>query len=245
MKNIIEEYNLYQRMKNRTEAPTEKLMTNEILEKVQMHLIVNFITKLLIVVEKNTVLVIYNRLLKMVHFVATIEKTLVKKLAKLFRNNIQKFHRLLERIISDRSLQFAVKQTKKLNKMLKIEIRLSTVFHLQTDGQMEWMNQELEQYLRFFIENRQRDQLKWLAIVEFSVNNKVYLVTKVSPFMANYERELRIEVDIWRKEKIEKIIKFVKRMKKVQKKVGTTLRKVQKEMKRQANREQREMEKQK
>ena len=107
------------------------------------------------------------------------------------------------------------------------------------------MNQELEQYLRFFIENRQRDQLKWLAIVEFSVNNKVYLVTKVSPFMANYERELRIEVDIRRKEKIEKIIKFVKRMKKVQKKVGTTLRKVQKEMKRQANREQREMEKQK
>ena len=83
--------------------------------------------------------------------------------------------------------------------MLKIEIRLSTVFHLQTDGQMEWMNQELEQYLRFFIENRQRDQLKWLAIVEFAVNNKVYLVTKVSPFMANYERELRIEVDIRRK----------------------------------------------
>ena len=202
MKNIgkyIEEYNLYQRMKNRTETPTRKLMTNEILEKVQMHLIVNFITKLLIVVEKNTVLVIYNRLLKMVHFVATIEKTLVKKLAKLFRNNIWKLHRLLERIILDRGLQFAVKLTKKLNKMLKIEIRLSTVFHLQTDGQMEWMNQELEQYLRFFIENRQRDQLKWLAIVEFSVNNKVYLVTKVSPFMANYERELRIEVDIRRK----------------------------------------------
>ena len=95
-----------------------------------MHLIVNFITKLLIVVEKNTVLVTYNRLLKMVHFVATIEKTLVKKLAKLFRNNIWKLHRLLERIILDRGLQFAVKLTKKLNKMLKIEIRLSTVFYL-------------------------------------------------------------------------------------------------------------------
>ena len=37
--------------------------------------------------------------------------------------------------------------TKELNKMLGIEIRLSTVFHLQTDGQMEQMNQELEQYL--------------------------------------------------------------------------------------------------
>jgi len=37
--------------------------------------------------------------------------------------------------------------TKELNKMLGIEIRLSTVFHPQTDGQMEQMNQELEQYL--------------------------------------------------------------------------------------------------
>ena len=95
-----------------------------------MHLIVNFITKLLIVVEKNTVLVIYNRLSKMIYFVTTIEKTLVKKLARLFRNNVWKLHRLPESIISDRGLQFAVKLTKKLNKMLKIEIRLSTVFHL-------------------------------------------------------------------------------------------------------------------
>ena len=69
-----------------------------------MHLIVNFITKLLIVVEKNTVLMIYNRLSKMVYFVTTIEKTLVKELARLFRNNIWKLHGLPESIISDRSL---------------------------------------------------------------------------------------------------------------------------------------------
>ena len=45
-------------------------------------------------------------------------------------------------------------------------MRLSTVFHSQTDRQMEWMNQELEQYLRFFTEYRQKDQLEWLATVE-------------------------------------------------------------------------------
>jgi len=43
---------------------------------------------------------------------------------------------------------------KELNKMLKMEMRLSTVFHLQTNRQMEWMNQKLEQYLRFFKEYR-------------------------------------------------------------------------------------------
>jgi len=57
---------------------------------------------------------------------------------------------------------------------------------------MEQMNQELEQYLRFFADHRQKDWLEWLALVEFAVNNKVHMATKVSPFMANYGRELRI-----------------------------------------------------
>ena len=51
--------------------------------------------------------------------------------------------------------------------------------------------------------------------MEFAVNNKVYLTTKVLPFMANYSRKLRMRVDIRRKEKVEKEIEFVKRMTKV------------------------------
>ena len=55
--------------------------------------------------------------------------------------------------MSDRGPQFAVKLMKELNQILGIETRLSIAFHPQTDGQMEWMNQELEQYLRFFVEH--------------------------------------------------------------------------------------------
>ena len=76
------------------------------------------------------------------------------------------------------------------------------------------MNQELEQYLRFFIDHRQKDQLKWLASAEFAVNNKVHLATKVSLFIANYGRELRMKVDIRRKEKVGKTTEFIERMKK-------------------------------
>jgi len=46
---------------------------------------------------------------------------------------------------------------KKLNKMLGIEMRLSTAFYPQIDGQTEQINQELEQYLRFFVDHRQKD----------------------------------------------------------------------------------------
>ncbi len=75
--------------------------------------------------------------------------------------------------------------------MLEIETRLLMVFHLQTDRQTEQMNQELEQYLQFFVEHRQKDWLEWLASAEFAVNNKIHTATKILPFMANYRRELK------------------------------------------------------
>ena len=56
------------------------------------------------------------------------------------------------------------------------------------------------------------------------MNNKVHTATKVSHFIANYGRELRIEVNIRRKGKVEKMTKFVERMKKVQEEVGAVLR---------------------
>jgi len=59
--------------------------------------------------------------------------------------------------------------------------------------------------------------------------------------MANYGRELRIEIDIRRKVKV-KVTEFVERMKKVQKKARVILRKVQKEIKRQADKRQKEVE---
>ena len=52
-------------------------------------------------------------------------------------------------------------------------------------------------------------------IAEFAVNNKVHTATKVLPFRTNYSRELKIGVDIRRKEKVEKAIEFVEKMKRV------------------------------
>ena len=95
--------------------------------------------------------------------------------------------------------------------MLGIETKLSTSFHSQTDGQTKRINQELEQYLQFFVD--QKDWPEWLATVEFVVNNKTYSATKVSLFIENYRRELRIGIDIRRKWKVEKVMEFAKRMK--------------------------------
>ena len=72
---------------------------------------------------------------------------------------------------------------------------------------------------------------EWLATAEFAVNNKVYSATKVSPFIANYSRELRIGADIRRKEKVEKATEFAERMKRVQEEARVALRKVQEKIK--------------
>ena len=98
---------------------------------------VDFITKLPLVARKDVILVVCNKLFKITHFVATTEETSVEELARLFRDNIWKLYRLLESIVSDRSLQFAVKITKKLNNILEIKMKLSMSFHPQTNGQTE------------------------------------------------------------------------------------------------------------
>ena len=109
----VDSYNIYQRIKNRTEALTKKLK------------------------RKNTILVVCDKLFKMTHFVATIEGTLVEGLVRLFRDNMQKLHRLPKSVVSDRELQFVTELTKELNKMLGIEIKLLTSFYPQTDSPIE------------------------------------------------------------------------------------------------------------
>jgi len=70
-----------------------------------------------------------------------------------------------------------------------------------------------------------------MALAKFAINNKVQSATKMSLFMAIYERELRIGVNIRRKGKMEKATEFVERIKKIQEEVGVALKRAQKEMK--------------
>ena len=130
----MEECDLCQRIKNRTEKVAGKLKLSEMPERPWTHLTVDFITKLPIVAGKDTILVVCDRLSKMIHFVATTEETSVEGLARLFRDNVWKLHGLPESVILDRWPQFAAEFTKELNKMLEIETKLSTAFYPQTDG---------------------------------------------------------------------------------------------------------------
>ena len=75
-------------MKNRTEEVAGKLKLSEVPEKPWTHLIVDFIMKLPLVARKNAILVVCNRLSKMIYFVATTKGTSAEELVRLFRDNI-------------------------------------------------------------------------------------------------------------------------------------------------------------
>ena len=125
---------------------------------------------------------------------------------------------------------------KELNSVLGIDTKLLTIYHPQTDGQTERMNQELEQYLRMFIDHRQEQWPDWLATAEFAYNNKVQTSTKVSLFKANIGQDPCMGFKIRKKGKFEKVEEFVTRMKEVHEETEVALRKSQEEMRKYADR---------
>jgi len=137
VRKYVEGCDLCQRMKNRMEELAGKLKLSEVPKKPWSHIIVDFITKLLVVAGKDVILVVCDQLSKITHFVATTEETLAEGLARLFWDNVWKLHRLPESVVSDRGLQFVAELTKELNRMLGIKTKLSTMFHPQTDRQTE------------------------------------------------------------------------------------------------------------
>jgi hypothetical protein len=159
----------------------------------------DFITPLPVSDSNDTILVVSCRLTKQRHFVACSGKdhgTTAERTAELVIQHIVKLHGLPDTIVSDRGPQFVSEFWKHLCRILRIEAKLSTAFHPETDGQTEVENRELERYLRAYVAYQQDDWSKWLAMAEFAANNAPSATTKVSPFFANMGYEPRLSFDI-------------------------------------------------
>ena len=86
-------------------------------------------------------------------------------------------------MVLDRGPQFVAEFTKELYWLLGIILAATTAYHPQGDRQTEWVNQELEQFLQLFINQRQNDWDNLLPITEFQYNNHVHTATKNVPFL--------------------------------------------------------------
>lgn len=134
-------------------------------------------------------MVCVDRLSKMVRLIPCNKTISSEMAAKNYHDFVWKDFGLPFRIISDRGPQFVSNFMRALNQLLGIMENLSTARRPQTDGQTERANQELEQCLRIFCNDRQSDWAEWLACAEFSLNNRVNSLTGFLPFFLNYGRD--------------------------------------------------------
>jgi hypothetical protein len=91
--------------------------------------------------------------------------------------------------------QFIFLIWKKVCQMLKINIKLSTAFHSETNEQSEIANQEMKRYLRSYCNYQQNDWSDWLSMIEFVFNAAISAFTELFAFMTNYEFESRMNFD--------------------------------------------------
>jgi len=104
---------------------------------------------------------------KIIRLMAIMTSISSSEVARIYQDDIWKIHGIPKKIISDKGSQFASTFMGKLCKALGIKRAILTAYHPQTDSQMERVNQEVEVFLRHYINYKQDDWTKWLATAEF------------------------------------------------------------------------------
>jgi len=174
---------------------------------------------------------------KRVHFIPTHTTVTAEGAARLFLHYVWKLHGLPKRVISDRGPQFVALFTKELYRLLGIRISSSTAWYPQTDGQMERVNQELDQFLRLFVNERQDDWYDLLPVAEFQHNNHVHSATQQPPFLLDTGRIPRMGFEPRQDpSSLETVNEFTKRMESATEEAKSAIRKAQEDMTRYYNR---------
>src|SRR5882724_9929926 len=117
-------------------------------------------------------------------------------LACIFLSQVFAQHGTLTNIISDWGKHFISWFWQSLCQLLAIKANLSTAYHPETSGQMERVNQILEQYLWVYVNYQQDDCVNLLPLAEFAYNNTSHLVTMVTPFFVNKGFHPKLEVSL-------------------------------------------------
>jgi len=126
---------------------------------------------------KDTILVIVDQFTKIIRLKTITTSVFLKKITKIYKDEIWKLHGIPKKILRVRGPQFASRFMEEFIKALGTTRQLSMAYHSQTDGQTERINQEVGTFLRHYINYQQDDWTEWLAAVEFQYNDKRHAAT--------------------------------------------------------------------
>jgi len=179
----------------------------------------------------DAVMTIVDSVSKRVHFIPTHTTVTAEEAARLFLHYVWKLHGLPKHIVSDRGPQFVALFTKELYRLLGVQLSSSMAWHPQTDGQTERINQELDQFLRLFVNEWQNNWYDLLPIAEFQHNNHVHSVTQQPLFLLDTGRIPRMGFEPSQAPSgLETVNEFTEQMKSAMEEAKSAIRKAQEDM---------------
>jgi len=181
-----------QRIKAEHQKPSGTLRSLEIPEWKWDAVTMDFVVGLPRTSSKNdSIWVIVDRLTKSAHFLPIQITYSLDRLARIYIKEIVKLHGVPSSIVSDRDPRFTSRFWGALHEALGTQLRFSTAYHPQTDGQSERTIQTLEDMLRACVLELHGNWDQYLPLVEFACNNSFHSSIGMAPFEALYGRKCR------------------------------------------------------
>ena len=134
----------------------------------------------------DSVFVMVDKLTRVTHLIPTRSTATASDVAQLFVREIVRLHGVPARIISDRDAKFTSKIWTAMFQSLGTRLNLSLSYHPEIYGQIERVNQVIEDMLRAYCGQQPRLWLKYLPLVEFAYKSSHHQILGMSPFKALY-----------------------------------------------------------